>query len=58
MGTYSRVITASADDQAAARARTREVLLRRADAAGLIEIPTRSTCWRADRAPRPAQGSA
>jgi SAM-dependent methyltransferase len=53
MSTYSRLITASADDQAAARARAREALLPRADEAGLIEIPTRSSCWRADRAPRP-----
>ena len=52
VGTYSGLITASAEDQAATRARAREGLLRRADVSGLIEVPMRSTCWRADRVPR------
>jgi SAM-dependent methyltransferase len=52
MDTYSGLITASDTEQAAGRARTREVLLRRADADGMVEIPVRSTCWRADRVPR------
>jgi SAM-dependent methyltransferase len=54
LDTYSGVITAPAAQQAAARARAREALLRRADAAGMIDIPVRSTCWRADRIPRGA----
>jgi SAM-dependent methyltransferase len=49
VGTYSRVITASDEERAAGLARAREALLRRADAAGMVEIPTRSRCWRADR---------
>jgi SAM-dependent methyltransferase len=56
LGTYSGVITAPAGDRVAALARAREALLRRADAAGQIEIPMRSTCWRADRAQRPVPG--
>jgi SAM-dependent methyltransferase len=52
MGTYSGVITAPAEEQAAGRTRAREVLLRHANEAGLIEIPMRSVCWRADRMPR------
>jgi ubiquinone/menaquinone biosynthesis C-methylase UbiE len=52
--TYSRLITASAEERAATLARVREGLEPRADADGLIEIPMRSTCWRADRTPRPA----
>ena len=53
MGTYSGIITAPAEEQAAGRARAREVLLRHANEAGLIEIPMRSACWRVDRVPRP-----
>lgn len=56
LGTYSRVITAPDEERAAALARARQALLPRADANGLIEIPMRSTCWRADRARRPARG--
>lgn len=53
MNTYSAVITAPAGRQAAERAHAREALLRRADEDGMIEVPMRSNCWRADRAPRP-----
>ena len=53
LGTYSGVITAPAEEQAAGRARAREALLRHASEAGLLEIPMRSVCWRADRVPRP-----
>ncbi len=50
LGTYSGLITAPAGERAARLARAREALLPHANAAGLIEIPMRSTCWRADRA--------
>jgi SAM-dependent methyltransferase len=53
LGTYSRVITASEEEQAAGRARARAALLPRADANGVLEVPVRSTCWRADRDARP-----
>jgi ubiquinone/menaquinone biosynthesis C-methylase UbiE len=54
METYSGLITASETERAAGRVRTREALLRRADADGMVEIPVRSTCWRADRLSRSA----
>jgi SAM-dependent methyltransferase len=54
VGTYSGVITAAETDRAAGLTRARAALLRRAGADGMVEIPTRSTCWRADRVPRPA----
>jgi hypothetical protein len=54
LATYSGLITASAEERAAALAHARQALLRRASADGMIEIPIRSTCWRADRAHRPA----
>jgi SAM-dependent methyltransferase len=56
LATYSGVITAPAEERAAGLARAREVLLRRADGNGMVEFPMRSTCWRADRAHRPAAG--
>jgi hypothetical protein len=52
LGTYSGLITAPAAERAARLARAREALLPHATAAGMIEIPMRSTCWRADRAHR------
>jgi hypothetical protein len=52
LATYSRVITAPAEERAARLARARETLLRRADGNGMVEIPMRSTCWRADRVHR------
>jgi SAM-dependent methyltransferase len=54
LATYSGVITAPARERAAGLARARQVLLPRADADGMVEIPMRSTCWRADRLHRPA----
>ena len=54
LGTYSGVITAPAEERAAGLARGREALLRQANGAGVIEMPMRSACWRADRAYRPA----
>jgi len=53
VATYSGMITADETDRAAGLTRARAALLRRADADGMVEIPTRSTCWRADRMPRP-----
>jgi SAM-dependent methyltransferase len=50
--TYSRVITTPAGERAAGLARAREELRRRADSNGMIEVPMRSKCWRADRARR------
>jgi SAM-dependent methyltransferase len=52
MATYSGIITAGETDRSAGLTRAREGLLRRADADGMVEIPMRSTCWRADRTPR------
>jgi SAM-dependent methyltransferase len=49
LATYSGVITAPAGERAAGLARAREALLRRADGDGVVDIPMRSTCWRADR---------
>lgn len=54
LATYSGVITAPAGERAAALGRVREALLRQAGADGMIEIPMRSVCWRADRVHRPA----
>jgi hypothetical protein len=54
LGTYSGLITAPAAERAAALAGSREALLRRADGNGMVEIPMRAACWRADRGPRPA----
>jgi SAM-dependent methyltransferase len=54
LATYSGVITAPDEERAAGLARAREALQRRAGADGMIEIPMRSTCWRADRVHRPA----
>jgi len=52
LATYSGLITASGRERAAALAHAREELLPRADSDGLIEIPMRSHCWRADRTHR------
>ena len=52
LATYSGLITASAGERVAGLARAREALLRQANADGLVEIPIRSTCWRADRVHR------
>jgi SAM-dependent methyltransferase len=54
LATYSGVIVAPAGERAAGLARAREALLLRADADGMIEIPMRSACWRADRLQRTA----
>jgi SAM-dependent methyltransferase len=54
LATYSGLITAPAGERAAGLARAREALLRRANGQGMIDIPVRSACWRADRVHRPA----
>jgi hypothetical protein len=56
LGTYSRVITAPAEERAAGLAAARAAIARRADENGMVEIPMRSSCWRADRAPSEAPG--
>ena len=53
LAAYSGLITAPAGERAAGLARAGEALLRQANAAGMIEIPLRSACWRADRVHHP-----
>jgi SAM-dependent methyltransferase len=52
LATYSGVITAPEGERAAGLARARAALRPRAGADGMIEVPMRSTCWRADRVRR------
>jgi hypothetical protein len=52
LATYSSVIMAPEEEREAGLARAREALRRRANAAGMVEIPVRSSCWRADREQR------
>ena len=52
LGTYSGLITAPAEEREARLARAREALRQRAGGTGVIEVPIRSWCWRADRAER------
>jgi SAM-dependent methyltransferase len=52
LATYSGVITAPEGERAAGLGRARELLLPRADGNGMIQVPMRSTCWRADRVTR------
>jgi SAM-dependent methyltransferase len=52
LATYSGLITASGRERSAALAHARQELLPRAGSDGLVEIPMRSYCWRADRAHR------
>jgi SAM-dependent methyltransferase len=54
LGTRSDFIAAEAAHREAALARLRAALLARSGGAELIEMPTRSWCWRADRLPRSA----
>jgi SAM-dependent methyltransferase len=56
LATYSSVITAPDEERAAGLAAARDALLRRADGDGMVDIPMRAACWRADRVPRPASG--
>ena len=61
LATYSGVITASPEAQAAGRARAAAALAAEFPGAAELEVPMRSRCWRADLAagssPRPARGS-
>jgi len=50
LATNSSFITASAADRVAGLERFRAALLRRTGGAGVIEMPMRSWCWRAERA--------
>jgi SAM-dependent methyltransferase len=52
LATYSRIITASEADRAAAKARLRADLDARFGGAAEIDVPMRSLCWRAVRAAR------
>jgi SAM-dependent methyltransferase len=52
LGTYSWVITASEEVKAAGRARAAAALAETFPGAGVIEVPMRSRCWRAERVPR------
>jgi SAM-dependent methyltransferase len=52
LATNSAFITASPDDREAGLALCRAALAERADGQGLIEVPLRSWCWRAERLPR------
>jgi len=49
LATSSEVITAPATDRAAGLARCRTTLAARADSAGILTMPMRSWCWRAQR---------
>jgi SAM-dependent methyltransferase len=49
LATSSEVITAPAADRAAGLARCRTALAARADSAGILTMPMRSWCWRAQR---------
>ena len=55
LATHSRVITAPGEERAAGLARARTALSHRASGDGMVEMPMRATCWRADRAHRPNQ---
>ena len=52
LATTSQVITARPTDRKAGLARARALLLARFGGAGLVKMPMRSWCWRADRLPR------
>ena len=54
LATYSGVITASPEDRMARLARARAALEERFPGASEVDVPMRSWCWRADRAPRAA----
>ena len=52
LATYSRVITAPEGSERPDWPAPAKALLQRADGDGMIEIPMRSACWRADRVRR------
>jgi hypothetical protein len=55
LATNSRFITAGEADREAALDRLRISLTARSDGKGLIQMPLRSWCWRADRLHREAR---
>jgi SAM-dependent methyltransferase len=52
LATHSGLITAPPAERDTRLARARDVLLGQADGDGMVEIPMRSQCWRADRVRR------
>jgi SAM-dependent methyltransferase len=52
LGTYSGLITATAEERAAGLARAGSALQERSAGAGTIDMPMRAWCWREDRAKR------
>jgi SAM-dependent methyltransferase len=52
LGTYSGLITATAEQRAAGLARAGSALEERSAGNGTIDMPMRAWCWRADRAKR------
>jgi SAM-dependent methyltransferase len=56
LATSSRVIVADPAEREAGLARSRAALLARAGDGGMVEMPVRSWCWRADRLPRNVSG--
>jgi SAM-dependent methyltransferase len=52
IGTYSRVIIATEEERAIALGRVRATIEERFPGATEVDVPIRSLCWRADRAPR------
>ena len=55
LATASQVIAADRAERDAGLARARAVLMARADGGGMVEMPMRSWCWRADRLTRGGQ---
>lgn len=52
LATNSALIMASPADREAGLAQCRAALLKRTDADGRVDMPMRTSCWRADRVPR------
>jgi len=52
LGTYSGMLTTPEDERVAGLQRARDALADRFGPDALIDVPMRSWCWRADRAPR------
>lgn len=52
LGTHSRIIASPAADQERGRARASAAIAAQFPGAPVIDVPMRSRCWRADRAPR------
>lgn len=52
LGTYSVVITATAEERTEGLGRVRAALVERFGDGAVLDVPLRSHCWRADRLPR------